>query len=295
MEGASTRVIAFSTRSDLTLVSTDRIQFRVHSITMSDASEVFARMLDQMISDPAHQTSTIELDEDSVALDLLLSWIHPCNRRVIPKSFDQLAPLLVVTKKYDITSGLLIAELGLPDILQPDPLAVLVFCIRHKIFPAARIAAKEVLVGNLDIWKARLTPRTERDLEHVSYWTIKRFDKLREDLNKKAADLVKQAIIAEPTDAAVPAQCTKEGCFAKRYPWMDDGFDKFKTSTPLLASSHGQNFVETYIPGTEEWTRHYNPCAAKRIDKVYDEVKVLLYNAVECKSKPAPSISTTQL
>lgn len=68
------RIVIFSTQGDLILVSSDGVHFRVHSVILNDASRVFdTGFLDQQ-PEPRDSTSrTIQLDDDSVALDLLLS------------------------------------------------------------------------------------------------------------------------------------------------------------------------------------------------------------------------------
>lgn len=186
----------------------------------------------------------------------------------------------MIAKKYEVTPDVLAAELTRPDILQPDPLAVLIFCVRHRITSIARSASKEILIQNIDLWAAEFSERAEADLKHIPFWTLKRFDKLRQNLNEGAAKIITKRIITEPADG-IPERCVAESCYVEGWrTWMNPALDQFKASKPLAAATYEQNFGEDHLSNDAGWTRHYNPCLWERLEGVYGDVEVMLDAAI---------------
>lgn len=63
------KIVVFSKKSDLTLVSSDGTRFLVHSVIMSEASEVFANMFEMPQPTGASQeTAEVVLAEDAETL-----------------------------------------------------------------------------------------------------------------------------------------------------------------------------------------------------------------------------------
>jgi hypothetical protein len=139
---APTRVV-FSRKSDLTLVSSDGVHFLVSSAMMSEASEVFDGMLaipQPTTSSSRGTTITIDLPEDAETMEILLSWIYPSNRRPQLRTFAELAPLVLVARKYDVTLDALRSMLRTAPIIEPDPLLAYIFCVRHDFLQEGRAA-----------------------------------------------------------------------------------------------------------------------------------------------------------
>lgn len=64
MDSKDTNIVVFSQKSDLTLVSSDGVHFRVHSVMLSEASEVF----DAMLAIPQPQASIVDSEPPLVTL-----------------------------------------------------------------------------------------------------------------------------------------------------------------------------------------------------------------------------------
>ena len=112
------KLIKYSRKSDLTLISSDDVRFQVSFAMMSEASSVFDEMfsLPQPSKPPTPTSPTtrtfsdvpeIQLEESSASLKLLLSWIYPVNDPPRLKTLQETGRLLLIARKYDITVQLL--------------------------------------------------------------------------------------------------------------------------------------------------------------------------------------------
>ncbi|CAE6404521.1 unnamed protein product [Rhizoctonia solani] len=89
---------------DLTLRSSDGVEFLVHSTILKFASSVF----DDMIATGTTK-DTVELTENANDVSYLLRFIYP-NKFPVSISLDQLPNCLMVVQKYDIEGALEIIE-----------------------------------------------------------------------------------------------------------------------------------------------------------------------------------------
>lgn len=191
------KTITFSRKSDLTLVSSDGVQFLVTASMMSEASEVFEGML--TVPQPPGSTSrSVALADDAKALQLLLSWIYPQNNRPLLTFFHRLAPLLTVAKKYEVSVAVLRAMLVLPDILKANPFEIYVFCVRHNFEYEGREAIREVILQNIDMGRCPMTKRFAEDCKSVTFWQIRSLNDLRKSCYNDAVDLVRDEFTEEP-------------------------------------------------------------------------------------------------
>jgi len=197
MSSKDANIVVFSRKSDLTLVSSDGVHFRVHSVMLSEASEVFETML----TIPQPRASTVDsepplvaLSEDAETLTLLLSWIYPLRNRTSIHSFDQLARLFGVAQKYDVTMDTLCSMLTCPCILSPNPFLVYLMCVKHGAVEQGRIAAREIVLRNIDPFKVPITPQIQEGLRHASALSIRRLDDFRMSTRQEAVDCLKKAL-----------------------------------------------------------------------------------------------------
>lgn len=174
-DAAEPKIVTFSRKSDLTLISSDGVQFRVSKSALSEASDVFESMF--AIPQPAaREDSSIQLEEDSGTLELLLSWIYPSStKHRVFSTYEQIIPLFFVARKYDVTLDAIRAMFVDPSILKSNPLGIYIFCMRTNLDPEWRAAAQEVFSNHEhhDVMDHPLTPQMRGDLRHVPFWTIR--------------------------------------------------------------------------------------------------------------------------
>lgn len=187
------KTVTFSRKSDLTLVSSDDVHFLVSASMMTEASDVFEGML-TVPQPPGSTTCVVTLAEDAGALRHLLSWIYPQNNRPIITSFEQLAPLLTVAKKYNVSVDVLRAMLVLPNILQAHPFEIYVFCVRHDFEYEGRQAVRKVIQENVEMGKPPMTKRFAEDCKLVTFWQIRRLDDLRKASHRYANAEISSAV-----------------------------------------------------------------------------------------------------
>ncbi|CEL51993.1 hypothetical protein RSOLAG1IB_00530 [Rhizoctonia solani AG-1 IB] len=129
---------------DLTLRSSDGVEFRVHTLLLHIASTVFGDMF--QIGTNNHQV--LDLAEDSQTLSLMLEHIYPVKSPIID-SFDKLEKCLAVAQKYDIKGmmGNLDAELrcgAKSELVAGDPLRACVLADSFGLSEAGKVLARLV-------------------------------------------------------------------------------------------------------------------------------------------------------
>ncbi|KAF8710616.1 Broad-Complex, Tramtrack and Bric a brac, partial [Rhizoctonia solani] len=148
---------------DLTLRSSDGIEFRVHSLLLHIASTVFSDMF--QVGTNNHQV--VDLAEDSQTIGLMLEHIYPVKSPVID-TFDKLEMCLTVARKYDIKGmmGNLDAELrcgAKSELVAGDPLRACVLADSFDLSEAGKVLARLV------DWKTQLlTPEALTRLKTLS-------------------------------------------------------------------------------------------------------------------------------
>ncbi|CAE7229446.1 unnamed protein product [Rhizoctonia solani] len=130
----------FTQGGDLTLRSTDGIEFNVHSILLSLASPVFSELL-QM----GGKNQVIQFSENAEALALMLKFVYPTSTPVVP-SMDVLNVGIRVAIKYQLNSmkTRLREQLVLVDSpvsIYSNPLGALYVASTHGFTAEAQLAA----------------------------------------------------------------------------------------------------------------------------------------------------------
>ncbi|KAG8690063.1 hypothetical protein FRC11_014085 [Ceratobasidium sp. 423] len=143
----------FTEGGDLTIQSTDGINFSVHSLFLSVASPVFSGLLKA-----THQNEIVRFSERAELLALVLKFIYPLPSPIIP-SIDLLNEAMRVANKYQLDSmkARLREQLTLAD--SPvstfsNPLGVLCVASVHGFTAeaelAAKVASKQYDFGRID-------------------------------------------------------------------------------------------------------------------------------------------------
>ncbi|EUC67505.1 BTB/POZ domain protein, partial [Rhizoctonia solani AG-3 Rhs1AP] len=128
---------------DITLRSSDGIDFPAHSTHLKLASSVFADMIST-----GTKKDTVQLAEDATGVSYLLRFIYP-NRLPLTIGPDALSVCLAVVHKYDVGGALeIIDELIVLDtlphkLLSPDPLRA------HQLATQFNLAKTKVAVAHL--------------------------------------------------------------------------------------------------------------------------------------------------
>ncbi|CEL59321.1 hypothetical protein RSOLAG1IB_03254 [Rhizoctonia solani AG-1 IB] len=135
---------------DTTLMSSDGVEFLVHSTHLKLASSVFADMLTVVT-----EQDTVELTEDAIALSYLLRFIYP-NRLPLTIGPDVLPICLAVVQKYDIGGALdLIDELIALDtsphkLLSSDPIRIYQLARQFNLVKTKAVAAPLITADRVD-------------------------------------------------------------------------------------------------------------------------------------------------
>ncbi|KAI0358112.1 hypothetical protein OH77DRAFT_1474907 [Trametes cingulata] len=141
--------------ADTVLQSSDGVQFRVHSVIVSEASEVFADMFTVPLPPPssshpadvsADGRPVVRLDEDSQTLDDLLCLCYPVAD---PELTDpaRIRRVLAASMKYDMEEATEILEKALRSLIVARPLEVWAVACSLHLDNVALEAASELLEG----------------------------------------------------------------------------------------------------------------------------------------------------
>ncbi|KAJ1309961.1 hypothetical protein OPQ81_006720 [Rhizoctonia solani] len=148
---------------DLTLRSSDGVEFKAHSLLLHIASSVFSDMF--QVGTNNHRV--VDLAEDSQTISLMLEHIYPVKTPAID-SFGKLEKCLTVAQKYDIKGmmGNLDAELrcgAKSELVSGDPLRACVLADSFGLSEAGKVLAQLV------DWKTQLlTPEALTRLRTLS-------------------------------------------------------------------------------------------------------------------------------
>lgn len=263
------KIVVFSAQSDLTLVSSDDVHFQVHSIIMREASEVFATMLSMpQPTGSASEHATVHLSEDSQALELLLAWIYPSDKRPILTTFSQLAPVLTVAKKYEVTVKMLRSLMVLPSIIEADPLAVYFFCVRHDFVEEGRIAARYVIVQDVDVMGRTTSAELKETFRAISHWNVKALADLRQATYSAAVQLIRARLTEQGRHLASSGHdlpCIEGYCCGDRH--TVDTFVE-GISNPFAASHYTHKSARALgmiIPGSVKLRENMIGCIETRL------------------------------
>lgn len=139
--------------ADFVLRSSDGVSFRVYRAILSAASPVFRGMfsIPQPSSPPtasAEEVPTVDLPEDSTALDTLLRYIYPITKPRIT-SLEDATAILRVGAKYDVISVHAVRD-SLHRFTERDPLGTYAVASSFGFGEEARAAARATLRLTLD-------------------------------------------------------------------------------------------------------------------------------------------------
>ncbi|KAB5596370.1 hypothetical protein CTheo_7 [Ceratobasidium theobromae] len=131
---------------DLTLRSSDSVEFRVHSIFMSVASSVFNDML--TVGSGSASDSTVQLNEDAETISLMLQNIYPITSPAIT-TFELLEKAIQAAQKYDLhrLRDNVDRELCLGTqnpLIKQDPLRACILCDTYGLSRARDVNARAV-------------------------------------------------------------------------------------------------------------------------------------------------------
>lgn len=202
-------VVIFSKNSDLTLISSDGTSFLVHSVIMSEASDVFANMF--KVPQPiwaSQGTAEVVLAEDAQTLQLLLQWIYPSpGRSPPPSSLEEFSPLFAVAKKYNVTMVHLRAMLMEPFKNPAPAFTVFLFCVCHNLLPEGRAAARRVIIEDVDIFGtllASLETIDNLDLHGIGVRSLYILHAFQEDVRERVEDSLRKSL-----DQAITCTCAE--------------------------------------------------------------------------------------
>lgn len=254
------KVVVFSKKGDLTLISSDGTRFLVHSVIMSEASEVFANMFEMpQPAEASQKPAEVMLAEDAQTLQLLLQWIYPLpSRSPPPGSLEEFSPLFAVAKKYDVTMVHLRAMLTEP-FKNPEPaLTIFLFCVYHNLLPEGRAAARRAIMEDVDIFgtlRLSLATIDDLDLHGIDVRSPYILYAFQVDVREKVEELLRDALDQ-------PNACTCAGCrrfsFAE---WFDEGI-RHELESVFSPTTPSRTFLkasfESYHEG-EVWSCEQTP------------------------------------
>ncbi|KAI0272635.1 hypothetical protein BC834DRAFT_966631 [Gloeopeniophorella convolvens] len=131
-------------RADLILRTSDGANFRVHQIILSLASTVFADKIDALPKNEDHDPPTIELQEDSKALNLALRQCYPLPCTEITELQDA-HRILEFSRKYKIEKLRQVATRCLTDSIERHPVGTYAIAVAHGFDSIAVQAVKASL------------------------------------------------------------------------------------------------------------------------------------------------------
>ncbi|KZT69446.1 hypothetical protein DAEQUDRAFT_726754 [Daedalea quercina L-15889] len=112
--------------SDVTIVSSDGVLFKVHKKSLATYSEVFPD------GDLATNDETVPLSERSSTLELLFQYMYRQPQPDITElPFDQLSSLAEAAEKYRVFSAMEICRVIMKASLPKNAIAVLAYAVRH--------------------------------------------------------------------------------------------------------------------------------------------------------------------
>ncbi|CEL56008.1 hypothetical protein RSOLAG1IB_02022 [Rhizoctonia solani AG-1 IB] len=131
----------FTSGGDLTIRSSDGVEFNVHSLMLSLASPIFSDQLSR-----SNRAEAIQIPETAEILSLVLKFIYPLPTPVIP-SLELLFDAMRVADKYELNSMKvrLREQLALADSpvsAYTNPLGALCVATAHGFTSEAELAAK---------------------------------------------------------------------------------------------------------------------------------------------------------
>ena len=143
--------------ADITLRSSDLVDFHVHKVILSISSPFFKSMfsLPQGGAKVAEkQNLVIDLSENSETIATLLTSIYPVESATTePKSLDDMMDAFVAAKKYDMAavSQRLHQKFAESKFVQDDP--IMAFCVAYsrELGDATRIAARASLKHRMNL------------------------------------------------------------------------------------------------------------------------------------------------
>nr|VWO94991.1 N/A [Ganoderma boninense] len=135
--------------ADITLRTSDRIDFYVHSPILSQASPMFADMLSLPQPSSVSQVAiadrpVVDVTEDSRALEMLLRLCYPVLKEKLDK-LDDIVPVLQAAMKYDMEWPVYLLTSDLREIVPQSPLKVWAVACRCGLEDFAKEAAAMIM------------------------------------------------------------------------------------------------------------------------------------------------------
>lgn len=147
--------------TNIVLKSADAVEFRVHSMFLSQASTAFESMflLPQApaTSSPSDELCSVSLAESGDVLSVLLMCIYPVEKTTV-ESVIVLRGALKAARKYDMDSAfsILRKDMTRPHLLHTDPLAVYSMACTLGLKMEAQEAAVETLKWSVNNLASRM-------------------------------------------------------------------------------------------------------------------------------------------
>ncbi|TFY68857.1 hypothetical protein EVG20_g3388 [Dentipellis fragilis] len=132
--------------ADLTLRTSDKVDFYAHRLFLSFASPVFKNMfaLPQFTADPAGQPTIIDVPEDSQTIDFILRSCYPIASTPLTRLAD-VRRVLEAVFKYQMDAVLREVGFSLKEVVDEDPLGVFIIAWRCDREDVCRVAAIRML------------------------------------------------------------------------------------------------------------------------------------------------------
>ncbi|KAI0713547.1 hypothetical protein C8Q76DRAFT_568430, partial [Earliella scabrosa] len=164
--------------ADLILRSSDRVDFRVRSHILLEASSFFETMLSlpQPPSGPSQtdERPIIELAEDSVVLEALLRICYPIEKEDSHRTLAEVEPILRAALKYDMALPIGVLKKELVSAVAGAPVQTWAVACRLGLESVARLAADTTLaITSLDV-----SPDDLAGISAGDYFRLREFHRL---------------------------------------------------------------------------------------------------------------------
>ncbi|KAJ7459340.1 hypothetical protein FB451DRAFT_572123 [Mycena latifolia] len=157
--------------ADVTLTSSDGVDFHVHRIVLSLVSPVFKAMFKLPQPRDSPDIPTIPMAESALVLDRMLRFCYPGAEATV-NSINELREILeVAVLKYDIQYIVPVAKKYLEGYIDSHPLAAFAIACRHEWKDLAKAAARSCLRFPIRAFASDPAPE-------LGYITAKEYHKL---------------------------------------------------------------------------------------------------------------------
>ena len=143
--------------ADVTLRSSDKLEFHVHKLILSTSSPFFKSMFSLPQTDATvslNQKPIIDLQENGQTIAVLLTQIYPVvSATTEPETLDEIVDALAAAQKYDMAavSQRLNEKFTQSKFMQDDPIAAFCAAYSRELAIPARAAAKASLKRRMNL------------------------------------------------------------------------------------------------------------------------------------------------